>query len=590
MYKKLTILAVGLMLGSLFSFISLPPVTAQTNNFLNFTPECGSGEADQANFTLAAAGDLLLHYNIQDTANLLGYDYLFDEVRYHFSAADFSYVNFEGVIAPGQEAGQLPYFAYSPKLTDAVKNAGVDIISTANNHAMDRGWTATDFTIDYLNQIGLPFHGTNKRGDPRPPYQPFEIKGKNGITLNGAFISVTYSTNGIPDPYNQVNMLWDNFGQVRQEILAAVKLAKQERDLVVAAVHWGNEYETEASEQQKRGAKALAEAGVDILLGDHPHVVQPIDLIETNGRKTLIIYSLGNFMAAQEGYRAHTQTSLIFYAGVNKKADGTTTVTGYRYLPVYIANNTRPVPIRNGQYAAPRAQILSQMRDPQGWRAVSPDFGSEVAICPTLKFKEVPNFAFEGDFARYFLTLGDGNRPVDSAKALSLVGLPVSEVREELAGDCKTSLKVQYTERQRLEWHAGNKFPYRIIGTQLGTQIYYERYASFYPGAAAVPRLTDLEGAISDPIFKAFFRANGGVAFFGYPLSGLLVEKDPTSGREKTVQYFERARFELAGEAGQYRVELGLLGREYRGINFQCISTAGAQNALLKKFLTILAK
>src|SRR5262249_34907819 len=130
------------------------------------------------------------------------------------------------------------------------------------------------------------------------------------------------------------------------------------------------------------------------------------------------------------------------------------------------------------------------------------------------------------------------------------------------------------TERQRLELHPEFDWPYRVTGTQLGIAAYRDKYRG-----QTIERRTNLDGdAIADPRFKAFFEAYGGLAVFGYPISALLIEPGATDGKI-TVQYFERARFELAPNAAPdaallAQVRLAALGREYIGIAADCASSA----------------
>jgi hypothetical protein len=272
---------------------------------------------------------------------------------------------------------------------------------------------------------------------------------------------------------------------------------------------------------------------------------------------------------------------MIFYVGIHKGADNSVSVSGYRYLPVYIENNTRPAPILPGQYPAAYSHILRQLRDPDGKRAVNPlnpPSNGRVEICPRLTFPEAPGLELAGDFAVYFQTLGNGSAVRSPAESLAVVGLPISGVQEELAGDCQHRVKVVYTERQRLEWQPEAPWPYRVIGTQLGAEVYFNRYGLPWSSPAAIPRKMDLTQptAFVSPDFAEFFQRYGGLSVFGYPISDGIVETSPATGEVRLIQYFERARFEQVQSPAPsnsdplYRVQFGLLGREYGGIARQC--------------------
>jgi hypothetical protein len=168
-----------------------------------------------------------------------------------------------------------------------------------------------------------------------------------------------------------------------------------------------------------------------------------------------------------------------------------------------------------------------------------------------------------GDFAQHYVTLGD-QRPRPLTEAITALGLPLGSPTIELAGDCTTPVPVLYTERQRLELHADQPWPYRVIGTQIGVYAFQQRYPD-----RSLERRTDLSdpAAFADSRFQAFYQQYGGLNLFGYPISGALNEDHPETGVPTTVQYFERARFELAtnavaGAPLNAQVQLGLLGRE----------------------------
>jgi poly-gamma-glutamate capsule biosynthesis protein CapA/YwtB (metallophosphatase superfamily) len=174
---------------------------------------------------------------------------------------------------------------------------------------------------------------------------------------------------------------------VRKSVLDAIAQAKRETDVVIVAAHWGHEYVFYPEAAQVSGAKQLAAAGVDVLLGDHPHTLQPVDVIDTQGRKTLVIYSLGNFIASQGAFQAKsfTSTGAIFYVGLQRGADGRVRVSGYRYLPtISVDRDTRPAPIAAGTLQSVVAHVRQMMRDPDGARQVPANpaaIGNHVNVC-----------------------------------------------------------------------------------------------------------------------------------------------------------------------------------------------------------------
>jgi hypothetical protein len=369
------------------------------------------------------------------------------------------------------------------------------------------------------------------------------------VSITIGFLSFTWGTNGIPDPNSQVNLLWHSseYGQqggIRPEVLDAIGRAKAETDLVVVAAHWGYEYQFYPDAAQVEGARQMAAAGADVILGAQPHTLQPVDILDIGGRKTLVIYSLANFIASQGAFQASSfaATSVIFYVGLARAADGSVRVTGYRYLPtIHVDNDTRPAPIPPQGYEPVIAHVRTMMRDVQGALQVPPDppaAGARVAVCPPVVFAEAPDRPIGGDFAQYYATLGSGVTPRPLTDAIAVLGYPLGPVTQELAGDCETPVSVLATERQRLELHPQNAWPYRVLGTQLGVAIYRQKY-----GGDEITRRTDLAGgAIADLRFRQFYEAYGGLNVFGYPISGLLAET-AADGQQRQVQYFEPAKW-----------------------------------------------
>ncbi|MDQ2995964.1 MAG: CapA family protein [Chloroflexota bacterium] len=537
---------------------------------------CGAGDPGDTHFTLAATGDTFPHENIQNVGEAQGYDYLFDHVRPFLKAADLAYTNFDGAMLEGSPYTGYPAFNYNPKLALALKNAGIGLVSTANNHIMDRGPEGLDATLQVLQQARIVQHGTvaSAAEQRHPAFLPLTLT-RGGTSIKIAFLSFSWGTNGIPDPFNQVNLLWQSNeygtqGGIRQEVLDAISQARQAADFVIVAAHWGYEYQFYPDASQIEGARQMAAAGADLILGAQPHTLQPVDILNNNGHRTLVIYSLANFLASQGAFQAESfsATSVIFYVGITRHVDGSASVSGYRYLPtIHVDDDTRPAPIPAQGFDDVIAHVRLEMRDPAGARQLSPDPPAPdrpITICPTLALPADPGQPISGDFAQLYASLG-GTTPRPLADALAVYGAPLGSPVQELAGDCKTITSVLYTERQRLELHSELDWPYRVSGSQLGTLIYQQKYGH------TPQRRTNLDGdAIANERFKAFFQIYGGLPVFGYPISPALDEND--TGQPTTVQYFERARFELvpAGTSLLEQVHLGALGREYPGVAAQC--------------------
>nr|WP_224077146.1 CapA family protein [Planococcus chinensis] len=248
--------------------------------------------------SLSAVGDVLIHERVYlDAKTESGFDFtpMLDEVKPFLEAADITVANSESIVG-GSTIGLSTYPSFnSPfEVADALKDAGIDVVSMANNHTLDRGEKAILSAINYWDQLGIRHAGAHAS---EAEQNELTTLTKNGITFS--FLSYTYGTNGIPTPSGKDYLLNRIDKETMQRELAKAKSAS---DVVVLSLHFGNEYETMPTEEQTELAHFAAEQGADLILGHHPHVLQPVEWIETtDGRKSFVIYSLGNFLSGQEG-------------------------------------------------------------------------------------------------------------------------------------------------------------------------------------------------------------------------------------------------------------------------------------------------
>ncbi|EKN65494.1 hypothetical protein BABA_20186 [Neobacillus bataviensis LMG 21833] len=246
--------------------------------------------------TIGAIGDILIHSPVYlDAFNGAGYtfDPMFEPVKPLLEGPDVLTANQESMLG-GLELGLsgYPMFNSPHEVANALVNSGVDIVSTANNHSLDKGEKGIQAESAFLDGIGLPHVGSFIDEKDR---ENLRIINKNGIKIS--FLSYTYGTNGIPVPTGKdflVNLI------DREVMKNEIHRAKKAADVVVMSIHWGNEYQRIPTDDQKDLANFLANEGVDIIFGSHPHVLQPMEWIQTTeGRKSFVIYSLGNFISAQ---------------------------------------------------------------------------------------------------------------------------------------------------------------------------------------------------------------------------------------------------------------------------------------------------
>jgi poly-gamma-glutamate synthesis protein (capsule biosynthesis protein) len=253
--------------------------------------------------TIAAIGDIMVHGAQLRSAwdeGSQSYDFepVFSQVKDLLSAADLTIGNLETTL-PGREElySGYPQFGAPDALAAALKEAGVDILNTANNHACDKGKGGLVRTIRVLDEYGLLHVGTYQN---RTAYETQRILMVERNHIKIALLSYTYGTNDMAIPAETYIGIID-----QQQMAEDIRLARvQNPDFIICLLHWGTEYERSPSESQKAMIAFLFSEGVDVVLGSHPHVLQPFELLSVTDkygttRPHLVIYSLGNFVSNQ---------------------------------------------------------------------------------------------------------------------------------------------------------------------------------------------------------------------------------------------------------------------------------------------------
>ena len=284
--------------------------------------------------TLTVIGDIMCHntqYNDAFVDGVYDFNYVFDDIREKLSVADYTVGNLETTFA-GAERGysSYPEFNTPEELGIALKNAGIDLVSTANNHSLDSRYSGVESTIDFLDEFGIKHTGTYKSQEEQDTPTIVDIKG-----LKVAFLSFTYGTNGIPVADGReycINLIDDDF------IIDRLNLTKaQNPDIICVFMHWGEEYETTPNREQYHLEELLFENGVDVILGSHPHVLQRMEKVdlstETETKEGFVIYSLGNFVSGQ--VKENTKDSIILDLTITKKGTGEVTIDSAKYTPIY---------------------------------------------------------------------------------------------------------------------------------------------------------------------------------------------------------------------------------------------------------------
>lgn len=281
------------------------------------------------------AGDLMQHdAQIKAAKRMDGsYDYSnsFAHVRSYIRSADIAVGNLE-VTLGGTPYRGYPAFSAPDEYLYAIRDAGFDVLMTANNHCMDRGVTGLRRTIKMIDSLRIKRAGTYIDKEDRIHNYPLLIE-KKGFRI--AFLNATYGTNGIPvkEP-GTVNFI--DRDQLKADILKA-RLMKP--DIIIAFMHWGQEYKTMPSPEEVDLAKWLIALGVNHVIGSHPHVIQPVVLMgdSVTPQKNLVAFSLGNYISNMSA--RHTDGGLSLKL-LFKKVNGITRLVSYEKSLVW---TSRPV-------------------------------------------------------------------------------------------------------------------------------------------------------------------------------------------------------------------------------------------------------
>ncbi|SFJ50751.1 CapA family protein [Thermoflavimicrobium dichotomicum] len=291
-------------------------------------PKTSPKQTGPSRVQIAAFGDIMMHdWQIKDGEKEDGsYDFhqFFTKIKPYLTSPDLAVGNLEFTLRGKKPYTGYPHFNAPDEIVDALKDAGVDVVSTANNHAMDTGAAGVKRTYKVVNEKGIKTAGTAPSAEQRKP----TIVEKNGIRF--AFLAYTETTNGIPVPEDYlVNRI--DLKQIRKDIQEA---KKQGAEFVAVSLHFGEEYQRKPNEYQRKVANQVLKDGADVILGNHPHVLQRVEKVKMDGKEKLIIYSMGNFISYQ--VKEHTDESAIIYFDVVKDpAAKKVQITHVSFLPIY---------------------------------------------------------------------------------------------------------------------------------------------------------------------------------------------------------------------------------------------------------------
>lgn len=290
----LFILCIGVLCGIFISNFSL---NKNEDSIKEDNQKEEKKEPKEYSLKLFMVGDALIHSAVYQDAKLSDgtYDFkpMLEYIKPISSQYDLVYYNQETILG-GKELGysNYPRFNSPQEVGDAFIDAGFNMVSLATNHTMDKGEAGVINSVNYWNsKTDVVATGQWTSQDARDEVHIYE---KNGIQY--AFFSYTTWTNGLETPIGKEYL---NNVYSHEKAKNDIEKVRDKVDVVIVAMHWGNEYSLNISEKQTEIANYLSNLGVDIIIGSHPHVVEPVEYI--NNGKTFVIYSLGNFISDQEG-------------------------------------------------------------------------------------------------------------------------------------------------------------------------------------------------------------------------------------------------------------------------------------------------
>lgn len=283
---------------------------------------------DSTRLSLLFIGDIMQHDSqiaaaFDEITGKHNYDLCFENVKPVFESADMTIGNLELSLGGPPYKG-YPNFSAPDELVHTLINSGVDVLVTANNHCLDRGKKGLQRTIAVLDTLRIPHTGTFVDSAHRANTYPLLLE-RNGIRLS--LLNYTYGTNGIP--VTKPNIV--NYIDTTRISADIIKAKEQQPDMIIVFLHWGDEYQRLPNKKQKDLAEFCFRKGVKIVIGAHPHVLQPMEWIKESDQ--LVVYSLGNFVSGQSS--RYKNGGAMVHVELQKK-DSVTTINRAEYELQYV--------------------------------------------------------------------------------------------------------------------------------------------------------------------------------------------------------------------------------------------------------------
>ena len=297
-----------------------------------------------ASVTIRVAGDFVIHSGVFNSAIKAGggtpdFSEMLSPIAFYLSQADFTITNVDGVMGSDAFLKKHPYSGYpafsTPRqLIGNLKSCGVDLMTLANNHALDYYFDGLKSTISSMVESGMPYIGGYSTLEDKRTARVFDV---GGIRIG--FLNYTDGLNQMdkipsldPDALKYGVDFWP-YADIDADIS---RLKTEGAELIVCLMHWGIEYQLQPGQSQQNKAQKLADAGVDVIIGGHPHVVQKAEYVtcKATGKKVLCLYSLGNFLSDQRN--DGKDSGLIFDFTVTRDEDGNITVSDPCYVVTHV--------------------------------------------------------------------------------------------------------------------------------------------------------------------------------------------------------------------------------------------------------------
>lgn len=298
---------------------------------------------------IVSLGNLIIHQSqINGAKNENGYDFSpsFQYIKEMVSEADISLGILEGALAGGEPTG-YPIFNSPDEVIDSLRDTGIDVVNYANNHIYDYDDEGLQRTIEITKEKGLDVLGVKSTEEEKS----YLVKEVDGVKIG--FVSYVFETaavngyktiNSNPVSINSENLIntfnYNDLESFYNRIASEISAMKAEGvEFIIASMHWGEEYNTYIEATQNEIAKKLNELGVDIILGGHPHVIQPYEIIcNESGHSTFVIYSQGNSLSNQSEQEigvAESEDGIMIKFTLEKK-DGNVSLKEYKIIPTWV--------------------------------------------------------------------------------------------------------------------------------------------------------------------------------------------------------------------------------------------------------------